>query len=194
MPSRSLDSGMAGRLRRFVKWWFAVGLLLAGCLGGQTGQPGDEAPAPCDHVPPDQRVNGQSPAELARRFEGSHSSRLRWVTTKPRDAGARVADDEITIVVSYGGEDGTTCNGLSVPVNVVVTTKNTGVNETGTGYLNASSPGSAILTLSDAHVVVSATLRLVNGVVAMSGRLSPQNGGLPGEYGEFPPAPDGGAP
>jgi len=177
-----------------VKWWLALGLLLAGCVGGQTGQPGSaDIPGTCD-VSPNQPVNGQSPAELARRYEGSHSSRMRWVTIEPRDGGTMVANDEITIDVRYRGEGGTSCDGLSVPVTVVVTTKNNGVNETGTGSLTASLLGSAILDFNDQHVTVSATLWALNGAFTMSGKLYPHDGTLSGDFGEFPPSADGGAP
>ena len=153
--------------------------VVAGCfLGGQTGQPGEEAPTSgCD-------TSGVSPDALARAFEGQHSAALSWLRASP-DAGPPVTDDEITIDVVDAGLAGTTCP-LSVPVTVTITTRDTGIHETGTGTLFSSGVLDFVrLEFSGQRVNVTVFLQRSNGMIELSGSLRSLDSSLPGPSATF---------
>jgi hypothetical protein len=141
-------------------------------------------------VPAGERVNGITPAELARAFEGRYTAALRWLGSP--DAGSPPAsDDEITIVVTYEGADGRTSCGfdLGVEVAVDIATRDTGVHETGKATLSAPAGSTDLATLVFSGVRVNAlvTLRRSAGAVQISGTLESLATDLPGERAEFPP-------
>jgi len=170
--------------------YVAGALAVVGCLGGQTGDPGGSAVCVQNKVGAEQRVPGVSPADLARAFEGSHAAALRWSTKKPGDAGVRIPDDAITITVAYADGDGLTgCDDLSVSVTVDITTRDSGIHETGAATLEAreGSTDNATLHFAGEQVVVSATLQRSQGAVELSGSLQAKGTGLPGDTAQFPP-------
>lgn len=174
--------------RRAVLVFLVGACPLVACEGGQTGQPSANS---CSGriVPAGERVNGITPAELARAFEGRYTAALRWLGLP--DAGSPPANDEITIVVTYEGADGTTSCGfdLGVEVSVDITTRDTGVHETGRATLSAPAASTDLATLAFSGVRVNAvvTLRRAGGAVQISGTLESLATDLPGKRAEFPP-------
>lgn len=184
---------MARWSARNVALFFASASVLAGCIfGGQTGEDSAQAEPGCGDttVTAHELFRGMSPAEFAQAFAGRHTSTLRWTRPAAADAGAPVPDDEITITVTYQGADGTmTCSGeWRVPVIVDITTRDSGIHETGTTTLSTR-PGplqSAGFDFTGNQVEVSASLVGANGAVAISGTVRALVTGLPGVNADFP--------
>src|SRR5205809_6639329 len=167
-----------------TRWFPKVVLVLmvgaglsAACTGGQTGQPNIATSCPPRTVPADERVKGISPSELARAFEGRHTSALQWlrVGSGSPDSGSLPANDEITVGITYRGVDGEThCEvDLQVEVAVDITTRDTGVHEVGQATLLAptSSMDLAGFAFRGTRVDAFVTLRRSGGVVEISGSL-----------------------
>lgn len=181
------------RWRRGLSVWLASAILLVGCFGGQTGEPASVASCEPQTVSRDQSVDGVSPAELARAFEGRHTAPLGWHPWNGRDGAPPPDNDEIAVTVTYEGADASLCDELQVEVALDVTTKFNGVHETGKVNLFAT-PGvldSVSLRFSGNRVDVDATLNRVDGVVTLSGTLDSIDTGLPGMSAVFPPPPAG---
>jgi hypothetical protein len=98
-----------------------------------------------------------------------------------------VPDDEITITITYRGADGTDCS-FGVPVVIEITTRDSGIHETGGARLTgqAGSTQFAFLTFSGDQVDVSGELTRSNGTVAISGSLQALVASLPGSSAQFP--------
>src|SRR5437773_8369131 len=134
--------------------------LLVACTGGQTGQPTRAAACPPVNVSADEPVHGITPSELARLFEGRYTSALRWLlrSSGPSEAGSSLGDDEITVGITYQGANGTThCEAdLEVEVAVDMTTRDTGVHETGSAILSAPAGSTELGTFAFTGVRVDA--------------------------------------
>jgi len=182
------------RVARFGACLFSA-CLFSACLGGQTGQP---ASATCkttgaDIVASDQDYGGITPRALAQAFVGTHSAPLVWRTGVPAapDSQQVGAPDEITFVISYSDVAGTTSNDcfprLNVEVAVDITTRDTGLHESGTLTLAASNgqiePVSFMVT-SDA-ATVSAMFSGASNALEISGTLETHSGTWPSAWAQF---------
>src|SRR6476620_3163983 len=103
-----------------VRFWLAIAFAVPGCIGGQTGDPGNAGSCVTIAVPRDKEVSGVSPAELARAYQGRHTATLTW---NSRDGGAPYRDDQITVVITYDGADGSMCDNLGVPIGLQIATR-----------------------------------------------------------------------
>ena len=189
------------RVARFGACLFSA-YLFSACLGGQTGQP---ASASCQTtgaiVPPDQDYRGITPRALAQAFVGTHSAPLQWRTGALAAADSQQvgASDEITFVISYSDVAGTTGNDcfpqLSVEVAVDITTRDTGLHESGTLTLAASGgqiePVSFTGT-SDA-ATVSAMFSGASNALEISGTVETHSGTWPSAWAQFSSADSGSA-
>jgi hypothetical protein len=166
----------------------AGAIALAGCLGGQTSDPGNSVGCTPQKVPAGEAVSGVSPAQLARTFAGSYTSTLRWLGGSA--AGALVPDEPVTITVTYQGADGTSCPDvyLSVPVAIEITTRDSGIHETGNATLFAGlgSVDRAGFSFNGNQVSVNGDLIRSNGTIAISGTLGSRTADLPGSSARFP--------
>jgi hypothetical protein len=176
---------MARWSARNVALCLAGASVLVGCfLGGQTGDPGDSV-GTCDqqNVPPSETTI----AEFAQIFAGSYTSTLRWIGGNVTTAGAPVPDDQITITLTYHGAVGTVlCGNLSVPVAIEITTRDSGIHETGTVTLSQDNSEFASFGFSGQQVNVSGLLNRSNGTVSISGSLESLVADLPGLSAQFP--------
>jgi hypothetical protein len=170
-------------------------VVLAGCEGGQTGQP-TSVHCASEAVRADAHVDAVTPAELARAFEGGHTAPLKWESTSsgPSDAGALRAADEISIGIAYdggGGEMNPCTSDLEVEIVVDVTTRDTGIHETGRTLFSAprGSLEYGSFDLVGRHFRISATLRRSPGKIELSGTLSPIGDAQAGSRAEFSTGP-----
>jgi hypothetical protein len=176
-------------------FWTARGaallcLLALGCEGGQTGQPSDcvgrDVAKPVSANEP--LFDGLAPIDLARAFEGTHVAPLAWFEGDPNDPETEpVLEDELSIRLRYDGGPGRVgCVGpLAVDVTAQVTTRDSGVDETGTVLL-IGTLDDASFELSGSSVQVLSTLLRLNDRVQPVGSLHALAGGLPGTQAWFP--------
>jgi hypothetical protein len=177
----------------------AAACLFSACEGGQTGQPGVGSNAACDSpwvpVPADQGVASISPRQLAQACVGHYTAPLLWsAAADGPDSG--VATDEIRVDISYAGADGSANEcAMRVEVTVEITTRDSGVHETGTALLQA--PLGALLPasfdLSGRDVDASVELRVEAGQVVISGGLQSRTSSTPSTSAQFSAAQQGGA-
>jgi hypothetical protein len=185
-------------------WRTRCGVVLAGacvlsaCEGGQTGQPtiGSSCESAFLAAPADQPFKGVSPRELADAFVGSYTAPLVWRA----DSGEQVgATDEITIAITYSGDDGSVdmaCGQtMRVGVGVDITTRDSGLHASGTvdlvAALGALAP--ARIDFDMAGLVLGADLRVAAGMVVISGTLQATELGTPSGSARFSAEPLGSA-
>jgi hypothetical protein len=169
--------------------------VLSACLGGQTGQPTGLTcqVTPPESVAPDQDYDGITPRALAQSFVGKHSAPLLWRTGELATSESQPVGnpDEITFVVSYSDVAGTGskyCNQqLSVVVAVEITTRDTGLHQTGTLALvavNGQLEAGSFTVTSDAATVTVMFSGAPN-PLEMSGTVEAQSGSWPSKWAQF---------
>lgn len=186
------------RARRGARFGAALlsACALSACLGGQTGQPDSASCQPTlasGDVAPDQDYGGITPRALAQAFVGTHSAPLLWRTgvLAAPDSRQVGAADEITLVVSYADSAGSgsdTCiSQLSVDVAVDITTRDTGLHETGTLTLVAINGvvNPASFTVTSDAAAVSAMFSAASNSLEISGTLEPLSGSWPSAWAQF---------
>jgi hypothetical protein len=136
-----------------------------------------------------------SPRKLAQACVGHYTAPLLWSAPADQlDSG--VATDEIAIDISYTGADGSANEcAMRVEVSVEITTRDSGVHETGTALLQA--PLGALLpasfNLSGRDVDVAVELGVEAGQVVISGALQSRTSSTPSASAQFSAAQQGGA-
>ena len=184
-----------------------AGLLgTAGCSDSNILRP----PARCtlEPVAPDQRVDGQSPLELSRTVEGTHTAPLVWFATElgALNSDDPLLEDELTLTLSYdGGEARSGCNLLSIEMNAQFAAREATVAASGAvlvefhrqprfGLRQSSDAcfdaeyagGGFTLVDGDLSIVVSLAQRPEG--TLLSGRLRTKETDTPGEFAWFPGA------
>ncbi len=168
-----------------------AGCALSACDGGQTGQPG--TPASCDTpwlpVAVDQEMWGVSARELAQAAVGEYTAPLIW---RAADHVTQVgATDEISVVIVYQGAGDSATNSCTssvrVQVSVDITTRDSGIHENGSVWLEAGvgvlDPATLVLDGSQADVALQ--LRVEEGQVVITGTLQALSDAAPSAAADF---------
>ena len=165
------------------RWKASCGLLLGvclfgGCLGGQTGHPDSEHHETCTAITDDHQIDGVSARQLLKALVGQYNAALRWQSGEVNAADhAQVGDDdEISITVSeQSGASVFDCDGqLRVPVQVTVTTRDSGISDSGPASVTATAANLNAINFSfgDENLELLAVLDKAEGKV-LYGTLVP---------------------
>lgn len=165
--------------------------LAAACLGGQTGQPRS---AGCDSAQLSSSAawGDSTVGAAAETFEGTYEAPLLW-HEEPLSAKTHTPvelQDILQLTVVYDRASVTQdCAGqLTVPVTVTLTTRETGISESGDATLQiARSSGSLAgdLSYDSDRVTLDAMLVEVAGRVTLAGEFQSRDQGLPGASASF---------
>ena len=180
----------------------------AGCGDSSGAAPRDR----CwfEPIAPDQSVDGESPLELSRGIEGTHTAPLSWFETElvARDSGEPLLEDELTLSLDYdGGEARSGCGTLGIEMNAAFATRESAVVASGAVWVEfnrrprfgmrlpsetctESGPraGGAGFTLVDGeHSIVAGISQYPEGAL-LSGRFWSEDPDVPGEFAWFPSA------
>jgi hypothetical protein len=186
---------------RHVAFWMvrqafrgAVGVLLAallaGCLGGQTGQPSS---LQCgSQLSSSSEWSGTTVGVAAAAFTGTYQAPLQW-QQESRFASTHTPVDvqdsvELTIAYENASANPDCGGGLRVPVVVTLTTSASGIAESGDAVL-AIPPSRGALTGSLSYgsqrLGLDATLSEVSAGVSLTGGFESRVEGSPGASASF---------
>jgi hypothetical protein len=179
----------------------------AGCGDGSGARPPDRCLF--EPIAPDQSIDGESPLELSRGIEGTHTAPLSWFETElvALDSGDPLLEDELTLNLGYdGGEARSGCGKLGIEMNAAFATRESAVIASGAVWVEFHRPprfrmrlpsdtctdgkshASGGFTLVDGeHSVVAGVAQYPEGAL-LSGRLRTKDPDAPGEFAWFPGA------
>lgn len=194
-------------MRRCLGIFVLAGLLAtAGCSDSEIRRP----PARCtlEPVAPDQRVYGQSPLELSRTVEGTHTAPLAWFATElaALNSDDPLLEDELTLTLSYdAGEARSGCDLLAIEMNAEFATRESGLAASGAVLvefhrrppLGMRQPSDVCFNteytgpgfnLVDGDLSIAVSLAQRPEGTLLSGRLRTKDTYTPGEFAWFPGA------
>jgi len=165
--------------------------LAAGCLGGQTGQP---TSASCDRaeVSSSAAWGDTTVGAAVGALAGTYEASLLW-REEPRSTSTYTPidlQDGLELTIGYDGDSAVEdCNGwLQVPVEVTLSTSESGIAESGRATLSisrSSGPSSGNLRYEGERVVLVATLSEVATGVSVTGGVDALDPELPGASASF---------
>jgi hypothetical protein len=164
--------------------------LLAGCLGGQTGQP--TAGSCGTPLSSSSEWSGTTVGAAVAAFAGTYEAPLQW-HAEPRGASTLTPVDlqdslQLSIVYDAASASSDCANRLRVPVTLTLSTSQSGIVESGGATLELTRPVAAMtgsLSYDGERVALGATLAEVAAGVSLAGDLDSLAEGLPGASASF---------